>query len=136
MVLPSALSIILICGVTVRRNFRSPAETFYVRHWAQILILFKNSLSFKTICFSLAQSSPHSASNVIAKIENLGFKSWLSVCNVGSTNSHCYIRSLFQQRPVCWWCKKSSRSKCHNNLLAKKFVIMINFARECWKILE
>ena len=58
-------------------------ETFYVRHWVQILILFEKSLSFKILCFSLALSSQHLAPKVIAKIEHLGFKSWLSVCNVG-----------------------------------------------------
>ena len=89
MVLPLALSIILICGVTVRRNFKSPMETFYVRHWVQILILLENSLSFKIMCFSLALSSQQSAPKVIAKTQNLGFKSWLSVCNVGSINGHC-----------------------------------------------
>ena len=35
--------------------------------------------------FSAEQSAP----KVIAKIENLGFKSWFSVCNVGSINGHC-----------------------------------------------
>ena len=95
----------LICGVTVRRNFKFPMKTFYVRHWVQILILLENSLSFKIMCFSLAlTSSQHSAPKVIAKIESLGFKSWLSVCNVGSTNGHCYSRNLFRQWPVCWWC--------------------------------
>ena len=64
-------------------------ETFCVCHWVQILILFENSLSFKILCFSLALSSQHSAPKVIAKIENLGFKSWLSVCNIGSINDHC-----------------------------------------------
>ena len=59
-------------------------ETFCVRHWVQILILFKNSLSFKILYFSLALNSQHSAPKVIAKIEDLGFKSWLSACNVGS----------------------------------------------------
>ena len=49
----------------------------------QILILFENLLLFKIICFSLALSSQRSAPKVIAKIENLGFKSWLSVYNVG-----------------------------------------------------
>ena len=77
---------LLICGVTVRRNFKSPMKTFYVRHWVQISILLENSLSFKIMCFSLAlTSSQHSAPKVIAKTENLGFKSWLSVCNVGSS---------------------------------------------------
>ena len=76
----------LICGVTVQRNFKSPMKTFYVRHWVQILILLENSLSFKIMCFSSAlTSSQHSAPKVMAKIENLGFKPWLSVCNVGST---------------------------------------------------
>ena len=88
MVLPSALSIILICGVTVRRNFRPPMETFCVRHWVKILILFENLLSFKILCFSLALSSQHSAPKVIAKIENLGIQSWLSLCNVTSINGH------------------------------------------------
>ena len=89
MVLPLALSITLICGVTVRRNFRPSMKTFCVRHWVQITILFENSLSFKILCFSLALSSQHLALKVIAEIENLGFKSWLSVCNVGSINGHC-----------------------------------------------
>ena len=89
MVLPSALSIILICGVTVQRNFKPPMETFCARHWVQILILFENSLSFKILCFSLALNSQHSAFKVIAKLENLGFKSWLSVRNVGSINGLC-----------------------------------------------
>ena len=76
MALSSALSIILIYGVTlVRRNFRPPMETFCVRHGVQILILFEKSLSFKIICFSLALSNQHSAPKVIAKIENLGFNS-------------------------------------------------------------
>ena len=86
MVLPLALSIILICDVTVRRNFRPPMETFCVRHWVQISILFENSLLFKILCFYLALSSQHSAPKVTAKLENLGFKSWLSVCDVGSIN--------------------------------------------------
>ena len=89
MALHSALSITLICSVTVRRNFKPPTETFCLRHWVQILILFENPLSFKILCFSLALSSQHSALKVIAEIENLGFKSWLSVCNVGSINGHC-----------------------------------------------
>ena len=88
MVLPSALSITMICGVTVRRNFRPPMEAFCVRHWVQTLILLENSHSFKSLCFSLALSSQYSALKVIAEIENLGFKSWLSVCNVGSINGH------------------------------------------------
>ena len=89
MVLSSALSVKLISGVTVRRNFRPLMETFCVRHWVQILILFETLLSFKTLCFFLALSSQHSSSKVIAKIENLGFKAWLPVCNVGSINGHC-----------------------------------------------
>ena len=64
-------------------------ESVCVRYWVQILILFENSLSFKIKCFTLALSSQHSASKVIAKIKNLGFKSWLSVCKVGSINGHC-----------------------------------------------
>ena len=64
-------------------------ETFCVHRRMQILILFENSLSFKILGYSLAQSSQHTASKVIAKIENLGFKSWLSICNVGSINGHC-----------------------------------------------
>ena len=75
MVLPSALSIILICGVTVQRNFRPPMETYCVRYWVQILILFENLKAFEILCFSLALSSQHSAPKVIAKIENMGFKS-------------------------------------------------------------
>ena len=71
MILPSALSIILICGVTVRRNFRPPMETFCVRHGMQILILFENSLSFKILCFSLALSSQHSAPKVRRVARNL-----------------------------------------------------------------
>ena len=78
---PCKCGLILICGVTVRQNFKPPMETFCVRHWVQISILFENSLSFKILCFSLALSSQHSAPKVIAKIESLGFKSWLSVCN-------------------------------------------------------
>ena len=58
-------------------------ETFCVRHWVQILILFENSLSFRILCFSLALSSQHSVLKVIAKIKNLGLMSWLSVCIVG-----------------------------------------------------
>ena len=64
-------------------------ETFCVRHWVQILILFENSLSFKILCLPLALSSQHSALKVIAKIEKLGFKSWLLVCNVGSIIGYC-----------------------------------------------
>ena len=75
MVLPSALSITMICDVTVRRNFWPRTETFCVRYWVQILILFENSLSFKILCFSLALSSQYSALKVIAEIKNLGFKS-------------------------------------------------------------
>ena len=89
MVLPSALSVTMVCGVTERRKFRPPMETFCVRHWMQILILLENSLSFKILCFSLALSSQYSALKVIAEIENLGFKSCVSVCNVGSINGHC-----------------------------------------------
>ena len=65
------------------------SETFCARHWVQMLILFENSLLLEILCFSLALSRQHSASMVIAKIENLGFKSWLSVCNAGSINGHC-----------------------------------------------
>ena len=136
MVLPTALSIILICGVTVRRNFRPPMEAFCVCHWVQILVLFENSLSFKILCFSLALCSQHSAPKVITKIENLGFKSWLSVYNVGWINGHCLFRNLFRKWPVCWWWQRSTRSMCRSNLRAKKFVNMINFARESWKVLE
>ena len=64
-------------------------ETSCVRHWVQELILFENSLSFKILCFSIALSSQHLAPEIIAKIEDLAFKSWLSVCNVVSINGHC-----------------------------------------------
>ena len=74
----------------VKALFSGPhMETFCLCHWVQILILFENLLAFKIFCFSLALSSQHSASKVIAKIENLGFKSWLRVSNVGSINCHC-----------------------------------------------
>ena len=44
-------------------------ETFCVRHWVQILILFENSLLYRILRFSLALSSQHSVPKVIAKIK-------------------------------------------------------------------
>ena len=44
--LPSALSINLIFDVTAARSFGPPSETFYVRHWVQILILIENFVLF------------------------------------------------------------------------------------------
>ena len=47
MVLPSALFIILICGITVQQNFRPPMETFCVRHLVQVSILFQTLFHLK-----------------------------------------------------------------------------------------
>ena len=43
----------------------------------------------------------------------------------------CFDRSRF-----VGGAKKSTRSMCRSNLPAEKFVHMINFARELWKIRE
>ena len=70
-------------------------------------------LIFKILCFGLALGS-HQLS-IIAKVENLGYKSWLSVCNAEESMVIVELQICFDSSRRC-----QNLQRCQNKEVPKQ----------------